>query len=196
MVGMQDLVPEGGMGNRFVEVLGSVMDWLIEKVKFGLRESGAFIAGIGEKMGDFLKELNPLQQMKNFFDLLTGLWDGLMEWIRSHPLLANALGVDITEFNAPKPMPKVDLADYTSAHERRKIEIQNQKDSDMKKKINESTMATKEASEASKASTNAITSISSNKGGNGGTVIEAKQIQDELDNNMINIKNMGWEMGS
>jgi hypothetical protein len=98
------------------------------------------------------------------------------------------------EFDA-KNMPKVDMADYTSAHERQKLERQNQKDEKLQSKIDESTQATKEVARAQQETSNAL-AVSNNNNGGGSTIVESKQVPDELDNNLINIKNYSWEMGS
>jgi hypothetical protein len=203
---MEHLIPEGGTGNKIIEWVNKYFDWYFGILKDGIKFIGDgfkllfgwIVEGIkailpfGENIGKGVKDFK--SNILKFWDFLTSIWDGIIGWLKSKlpDWALDKIGIT-NETTTPTPIPPiVDLTDYTNEHERRKIVDQNEKEKKREEKEDRrhketTTLAYERGYD--RAQRNNVLAAQ----GGSNVNVDNKQIPDEIDNSLINIKNLGWD---
>lgn len=181
----------------FDDIMGFMFEWgpigIITDIIKGFTDEGGFKAAFQDK-ADKLQNV-----FLTIMDFVGGVWNSFLDWVSQKvqdiPWVGDDLA-NITEGLKAEPKKPVvikkDIPKLVSAHEKRKIEMQQEQSDQVKKAIDETTKATKDNA----AKTNDVIqgmSLVSSHGGGGGSV-EQKQIPDELDNQVLSVKNYSGDM--
>lgn len=211
MSGIKELV------HGFLDIPINMISWLIEKISglFGFEVEGTaekvkgwidlFINNIVpgftsmfDTLGSFFNQatdiLGPvvnkfIQAFEFFINLIKDLWNSMVDFF-SGPKVKKVLdffGVSLPE-KIEEPTPETSPVDAMRDLEKKKVKGQQEQNKNLKNSIDEQTAAVKESADRSEAAVQTVTAMvnQQDKGMPGG---EVKQIPDELDNFIMDIKN-------
>jgi hypothetical protein len=181
-------VESTGTGDKlkkwFDDFMGFIFEWgpigIISDIIAGFTSEGGFSEAFAPKI-EKIKSI-----MGSILDIFLDIWNGMVGWLQEktkwlpswlQPDWLEGLKADTTK---PQSAPSNDLPKLVASHEAKKIEMQNDNAKQIKQAVDESTIANKQNSQRTGSAIAQMTNVVA--GGGGGTIVEQKQIPDEVDN--------------